>query len=106
MLLSFERPFVGAFAVGIPRAMLLHRTGLVQAVLPESVRTCANGQSGFPRNLGDPVVSSAESRLEIPGDQLQALAAHSSAEERTQRVQPRYRQAKETKCGGMGGRKS
>ena len=38
------------------------------------------------RNLGGPVVSSVKSRLEIPGDQLQALAAHSSAEERTQRV--------------------
>ncbi len=54
MLLSFERPIVGAFAVGIPRAMLLHLNGLVQAVLPESVRTCANGQLGFPRNLGSP----------------------------------------------------
>ena len=42
----------------------------------------------------------------IPGrryrvNQLQALAAHSSARERKQRVQPRYRQTKETKCGGM-----
>ena len=79
--------------------------GLVQAVLPAS-ENMANGQLGFPRNLGDPVVSSVTSRLELPGYQLQALAAHSSAEERTERVQPRYRQAKETKCGGMGGRKS
>ena len=54
MLLSVERPFVGAFAVHIPRAMLLLRNGLVQAVLPASVRTCANGQSWFPRNLGGP----------------------------------------------------
>ena len=38
------------------------------------------------RNLGDPVVSSTRSRLEIPGQQLLALAAHSSARERTQRV--------------------
>jgi hypothetical protein len=38
------------------------------------------------RNLGDPVVSSAESRPELPGDQLQASAAHSSAGERKQRV--------------------
>jgi hypothetical protein len=58
------------------------------------------------RNLGDPVVSSAKSRLELPGDQLQASAAHSSAEERIERVEPRYRQAKETKCGETGGRKS
>jgi hypothetical protein len=41
---------------------------------------------GFPRNLGDPVVSSVQSRLEIPGHQLQASAAHSSAGERTERV--------------------
>jgi len=39
------------------------------------------------------------SRLEIPGYQLQALPAHSSGRERKQRVHPRYRQAKETKCG-------
>jgi len=58
------------------------------------------------RNLGDPVVSSANSRLELPGHQLQVSAAHSSAEEQTQRVQPRYHQAKATKRGGMGGRKS
>ena len=58
------------------------------------------------RNLGDPVASSATSRPEIPGYQLQALAVHSSVEERNRRVQPRYRQTKETKCGGMGGRKS
>ena len=58
------------------------------------------------RNLGDPVVSSARSRPELPGHQLQASAAHSSVGERKQRVQPRYRQAKETKRGGMGGRKS
>ena len=31
---------------------------------------------------------------------------HSSAKERKQRVQPRYRQAKETKCGEMSIRKS
>ena len=41
------------------------------------------------RTLGDPVVSSAVSRPETPGQQLLASAAHSSAEERTQRVQPR-----------------
>ncbi len=74
--------------------------------LRSRIGTCANGQLGFPRNLGDPVVSSAESRPEIPGDQLQASTAHSSVEERTQRVQPRYRQTKATKCGGTDGRKS
>ena len=106
MLLSVERPFVGAFAFEIPRATLLHCIGLVQAVLPASVWNMANGQLRFPRNLGGPVVSSARSRRELPGDQLQASTVHSSAEERNQRVTPRYRQAKETKRGGMGGRES
>ena len=36
MLLSVERPFVGAFAFRIPGAVLLHRNGLVRAVLPAS----------------------------------------------------------------------
>jgi hypothetical protein len=95
----------GAFAVVIAGATLLLLIGLVPAVLPES-KNMANGQLGLPRNLGDPVASSATSRMEIPGYQLQALAAHSSARERIQRVTPRYRQAKETKCGEKGNRKS
>src|SRR6516225_9938058 len=36
MLLSVERPFAGAFAVRSPGATLLHRSGLVPAVLPAS----------------------------------------------------------------------
>lgn len=56
MLLSVERPFAGAFAFLIPGATLQHCTGLV----PQSCRrrlNMANGQSRFPRNLGDAVVS-------------------------------------------------
>ena len=85
MLLSVERPFVGAFAFHIPGATLLHCSGLV----PQSCRrrlNMANEHLGFSRNLGDPVVSSAKSRPEIPGCQLQASAVHSSAEERKERV--------------------
>jgi hypothetical protein len=37
MLLSVERPFVEAFAFRIPGAALLHRNGLVRAVLPASI---------------------------------------------------------------------
>src|SRR6516162_2834043 len=36
MLLSVERPFVGAFVFRIPGAALLYRNGLVRAVLPAS----------------------------------------------------------------------
>ena len=85
MLLSVERPFVGASAFHIPGATLLHCTGLVRAVLPASTEH-GKRKLGFSRNLGDPVVSSAKSRPEIPGYQLQAPAAHSSAGERTERV--------------------
>jgi len=85
MLLSVERPFVGASAFHIPGATLRHRTGLVPAVLPASTEQ-GKRKWGFPRNLGDPVVSSAKSRPELPGDQLQASTAHSSAEERKERV--------------------
>ena len=100
MLLSSERPFVGASAFCIPGATLLCRNGLTQAVLPESEWNMANGQLRFPRNLGEPCSLLGESRLEIPGHQLQALAVHSSVGERKQRVEPRYCQAKETKRGG------
>ena len=89
MLLSAERPFVGAFAFCIPGATLRYFIGLVHAVLPASVWNIANGTLRFPRNLGAPVASSARSRPEIPGDQLQALAVHSSARERIQRVNAR-----------------
>jgi hypothetical protein len=85
MLWSVERPFVGASAFHIPGAMLLHCTGLVSAVLPASTEQ-GKRKWGFPRNLGDPVVSSATSRPELPGDQLQTPAAHSSAGERKERV--------------------
>ena len=69
--------------------------------------TCANGQLGFPRNLGEPCsllgeFPAGDTGLPTPGPSgsLVRLGAK-------QRVQPRYRQAKETKCGGMAaGRRS
>src|SRR5262245_4347147 len=101
MLWSVERPFVGASALHIPGATLRHRTGLMPAVLPASTEH-GNRTLGVPQELGRACRFLGTSRLEPPGDQLQARAAHSSARERTQRVQPRYRQAKATKRGGMG----
>jgi hypothetical protein len=106
MLLSVERPIVGAFALRGPGATLLHCIGLVQAVLPASREHVQTDNRDFPRTWEILHVSSADSRLELPGDQLQASAVHSSAGERKQRVEPRYRQAKATKRGGMDGRKS
>ncbi len=106
MLLSVERPNRRSLCLSMTRGHAAALYGLVQAVLPASVWNMADGLLRFPKNLGDPVASSATSRLETPGYQLRALAAHSSARERKQRVQPRYHQTKETKCGGMGGRDS
>ena len=75
MLLSFERTIiVGAFAVAVVGAMLPNLNGLVHAVLPESKNMCKR-TFGFSKNLRDPVVSSVISRLETPGNQLQASAA-------------------------------
>ena len=86
MLLSFERPFVGAFAFVQPRATLLHRNGLVRAVLPESDWNMCKRTIGVPQELARSCRFLSETRLEIPGDQLQAPTVHSSAGERTQRV--------------------
>ena len=52
MLLSFERPFVGAFAFVQPGATLLHRIGLVRAVLPESDWNMCKRTIGVPQELG------------------------------------------------------
>src|SRR6516164_5213376 len=61
MLLSVERPFVGASAVRIPGATLLHRNGLVPAVLPASTE---HGE----RTLGVPQEPGRSCRLlrELP----------------------------------------
>jgi hypothetical protein len=106
MLLSVERPFVGAFAFHIPRATLLHRNGLVSAVLPASTEHVQTDNRGSPGTWEIQSFPRQYFRSELPGYQLQALAAHLSARERTERVQPRYRQAKVTKRGGTSGRES
>ena len=63
MLLSFERPFVGAFAFVVPGAMLLHRNGLVRAVLPESDWNMCKRTIGVPQELG----RSSSFPRQIPG---------------------------------------
>ena len=102
MLLSVERPSRGSLCLSMTRghAAALYWSGASgpAGVGLEHVQTDNRGSPGTWEN---PVRSSAKSRLEIPGYQLQALAAHSSARERKQRVQPRYRQTRKTKCGGM-----
>ncbi len=63
MLLSFERPFVGAFAFHIPRATPLYRNGLVRAVLPESDWNMCKRTIGVPQELG----RSSSLPRQIPG---------------------------------------
>jgi hypothetical protein len=102
MLLSAESPKRGSLCTWAFRghAAALQRSGASSpaGVGWEHVQT---DNCGSPGTWENPVRSSASSRREIPGYQLQALAAHLSVRERKSRVQPRYRQAKETKCGGM-----
>jgi hypothetical protein len=97
---------VGAFVVWIAGATLLSPQLVWSEQSCRGRRTWANGQSGFPRNLGDPVVSTATSRAEIPGKQLLAPRPHGVYGGSERAVQPWYRQAKETKRDGMDGRKS
>ena len=67
----------------------------------------AEAQLGFPRNVGDPVISAFISGLGRAGTNLLAPGSASDPVGDTKRRRNgRYRQAKETKCGGMGGRKS
>ena len=68
MLLSVERPFVGAFAVHIPRATLLHRNGLVSAVLPASTEHVQT-DIGVPQELG----RSCRFLGNIPGRRYRAI---------------------------------
>src|SRR6516164_11588318 len=106
MLLSAERPFVGAFAVRIPGATLRHRNGLVAAVPPASTeheRTDNWGSPGtcevlsFPQRTPGRRYRDNNSRL-----RRRTRPPGSEKNEWTRR----YRQAKGTKCGETSGRKS
>jgi len=60
MLLSLEnRLIVGAFVVPRARATRASRNGLGRIGRPGSENMCKR-ESGFPRNSGDPVVSTKE----------------------------------------------
>ena len=52
MLLSFERPIVGAFVVPTARARLRHRNGLVPTIPPESIEHVQTDKIGIPQELG------------------------------------------------------
>ena len=100
MLLSVERPLVGAFAFRSPRATLLHSMVWCKQSCRRRFGTCANGQSRFPRNLGEPCSLLGEFPVGDTGLPTPGPGGALVREGAKQRVHPRYRQAKETKCGG------
>ena len=61
---------------------------------------------GLPRNLGDLVVSAHESREGHPVEQPRPGGGALAAAGSEGRAPARYRQAKETKCGGTGGQET
>ena len=70
-------------------------------------RRARHRDTRVPQERGRSCHLQGNSRAETPGDQLQArLRRHSAVAGAKPRVQPWYCQAKETKCGGTGGRKS
>jgi hypothetical protein len=70
-------------------------------------RRARHRHTRVPQERGRSCRLQGNSRVETPGDQLQArLRRHSAVAGAKPRVQPWYCQAKETKCGGKGGRKS
>src|SRR5262249_37018620 len=106
LLWSVERPFVGASAFHIPGATLRHCTGLVSAVLPASTEQ-GKRTLGVPQELGRSCrllrdIPAGATGLPTPG--LGGALGHRGAKRTSERE--RYRQAKATKCGGTGDRKS
>src|SRR5215471_4130161 len=100
MLLSVERPFVGASALHIPGATLLHCSGLVIAVLPASTEH-GKRALGVPQELG----RSCRLLHESPGRSYRVTNSRPRRRTRPPGSEKhewtrRYRQAKATKRGG------
>jgi hypothetical protein len=106
MLLSVERPFVGAFAFRIPGAVLLHRNGLVRAVLPTSTedeQTDHWGSPGTCEILSFPWRNPGwEYRVTNPRLRRRTRPPGSEKNE----LRRSYRRTKATKRGGTVGTKS
>ena len=106
MLLSVERPNCGSPCLAMTRGHAAALYGLVQAVLPASVWNMANGSLRFPRNLGEPCsllgeFPAGDTGLPTPGLGGALVRRGANTTSGTE-VPPN----EETKCGGMGGRKS
>src|SRR5436189_4530283 len=106
MLLSVERPIVGALAAPKPGATLLHLTGLVTAVLPASTE---HGKRAIvvPQELGRScrLLSANPGRSYRVTNSRPRRRTRPPGSEKNEWTR-RYRQAKATKRGGTGGRMS
>jgi hypothetical protein len=78
--------------------------GLARAIPPGSESRTRS--QGFPRNLGDPVASTVNPGGRHRVTNSRPVAGAPGGHGNELRVQPWYRQAKATKCGGTGGRES
>jgi hypothetical protein len=106
MLLSLERFLVGAFDIPCSGATRAFRKSQGRTGRPGS-KNMRKREWGFPRNSGNPVVSTednpdGDTGRPTPGPT--PATRHGGGSEIG--AFPWYRQAKETKCGGMDGRKS
>src|SRR5215831_3369788 len=106
MLLSAERPFVGASAFHIPGATPRHRTGLVPAVLPASTEhgKRAIGVSREPGRSCRLLSDNPGRRYRVTNSRPRRRTRPPGSEQNEWTLG--YRQAKATKRGGMGGGKS
>ena len=90
-----------------PRAMSRHCSGLVSAILPASVWNMCKRTIGVPQELGRSCLLLSENpgrRYRVINSRLRRPTRPPGSEQNEWTL--RYRQAKATKCGGMGGRKS
>src|SRR3954447_23099496 len=106
MLLSVERPIVGAFAFLIPEATRLHRTGLVQPPCRRRLNMCE-----WTIEIPQELARSCRLLSRNPGWRHRVNNSGPWRGTRPPRSEHsecklRYRQAKVTKHGGMDGRKS
>src|SRR4051794_12761042 len=86
------------------KAASRRRNGLAPAIPPGS--ESRTRPQGFSRNLGGPVASTANPGRSYRVTNSRPVVGASGGQGNETRVRPWYRQAKETKRGGKGGRES
>ena len=99
MLPERRKTFRGSLCLSMTKGHAAAPYGLVQAVLPASLEHCKQTMV-VPQELGRTLFAPRRtSGRELPDYELQALAAHWSAWERNERVQPEVLPSEGTKRG-------